>query len=39
MKITEKLVPENKYNRLRMASKPVRIWVHYIRKVGIINVC
>lgn len=39
MKITEKLVPENKYNRPRMASEPARIRVHYTRKVGIINVC
>ena len=39
MKITEKLVPENKYNRPGTASKPMHIWVHYTRKVGVINVC
>ena len=39
MTITDNLIPMNKYNRPGTASKPMRIWVHYIRKVGIINVC
>lgn len=39
MKITDKLIPVNKYNCPKMTSKPAHIRVHYTRKVGIINVC
>lgn len=34
MTITDKLIPENKYNRPGTASKPARICVHYTGKVG-----
>lgn len=34
MTITEKIIPENKYNRPGKTSKPVRICVHYTGQAG-----